>query len=105
MFKTTLDRDAVTKNFYTARTNDDYPVLTGSEKQVAWAEKIRRQYVADMINKLNRAMSIHIGKVEGSKENIVDILSAIEKVVNQNTEAKFWIENRNTLVSLTKKYK
>ncbi len=105
MFKTTLDQDAITKNFYTAHTNDDYPVLSGTEKQVAWAEKIRRQYVADMINKLNRAMSIHIGKVEESKDNIVNILSAIEKVVNQNTEAKFWIENRNTLVSLTKKYK
>lgn len=105
MFKLVLNPDTITKNWYTAEANDEYPELTGSEKQVAWAEKIRRQYVADMINKLNRAMSIHIGKVEGSKENIVDILSAIEKVVNQNTEAKFWIENRNTLVSITKKYK
>lgn len=105
MFKTTLDQDAITKNFYTAHTNDDYPDLSGTEKQVAWAEKIRRQYVADMINKLNKALSLHIDKVDDSMDNIKSILGAIEKIVNQNTDAKFWIENRSNLVSLTKKYK
>ena len=103
MFKIALNPDTITKNWYTATTNDEYPELTGSEKQIVWAKKIRRQYVADMINRLNRAMSIHIDKVEDSKNNIESILSAIEKMVNQNTESKFWIENRNNLASLTKK--
>lgn len=105
MFKIDLTADTITKNWYTAKTNDQYPDLAGTEKQVAWAEKIRRQYVADMINKLNRALSVHIDKVDDSMENIKSILCAIEKIVNQNTDAKFWIENRSNLVSLTKKYK
>jgi len=105
MFKTELTADTVTKNWYTAKTNGQYPDLAGTDKQVAWAEKIRRQYVADMINKLNKALSVHIDKVDDSMENIKSILCAIEKIVNQNTDAKFWIENRSNLVSLTKKYK
>lgn len=61
--------------------------LTGSEKQVAWANKIRAQFV-------NAAME------KTSQENKDWLL----QLINKKTEAKFWIDNRDcTMLSLGKK--
>ena len=51
----------------------DLPALTGSEKQVAWAEKIRRERLAAAFRKDPEAAKRHIERVE----------------------AKWWIDNRS----------
>lgn len=54
--------------------------LTGSEKQIAWAIKIRRSFLASRIKRLADA-----------NRPIDDLIAA----VNEKTEAAFWIDNRD----------
>ncbi len=65
--------------------------LTGSEKQIGWANDIRRNFVIDMMSRVNKNVS---------RSTAVTQLSAI---VNKVTESKFWIENRTCLMGALQK--
>lgn len=61
------------------------PGLTGSQKQVAWAEDIRAQFVADVL--ASAAPGVDAFAEWGQSE--------LGVAVARLTSAKFWIDNRN----------
>ena len=99
MFELKIRQDEVVKDMFFTVIDGEYVTLSGSEKQIAWAEKIRSTYVADNCNKLDRLIDLHRNMV--NSKDLADTLKAIENIVNQNSEAKFWIENKNRLQALT----
>lgn len=66
------------------------PPLTGSEKQVAWAETIRKQKIATLDEAIqHREMSDRVDKDR--------FFAAVESLKNKS-EARWWIDNRDTHV-------
>lgn len=70
--------------------NRGYAVLTGTPKQIAWAETIR----ANILN--NPTMEL---KPEARAKNpeFFDKLKAVMDSLHQETSAVFWIDNRDTI--------
>ena len=66
-----------------AATGATLPPLTGSEKQVAWAEDIRAEAVANAVKKL---------------KDDVDKAAIIADLCSGKTEAKWWIDTRYNIV-------
>lgn len=62
------------------------PSLTGTEKQVAWAESIRQQLLADIDEFIYR-------QVKAEHRNDPKLLEAVEKI-RSKTEARWWIDHR-----------
>lgn len=58
--------------------------LSGSEKQIAWAESLRIKYA--------RACAKVIRKKD--KENEAALLSALNSIIAEHTEARYWIDHR-----------
>lgn len=73
------------------------PELFGTEKQVAWAVTLR----SECINKVSAFFKENAGKkirieTDGKKIYAVDELaSAFDSLLETQTSAKFWIENRS----------
>ena len=61
--------------------------LTGTQKQIAWAEDIRREALENY------------RRIANERENIVDEV-ALETAVDQVTAARDWIDNRSTTLRL-----
>ena len=64
------------------------PELTGTEKQIAWAETIRQKMLADIDEFIFR-------NVNKEQRNAPKLREAIEHIKSK-TEARWWIDNRNT---------
>ena len=92
----------------------DRPELTGSEKQITWAEDLRKGYEKEAITMLERAAKTQVGCVRQDDNADDEVLAPFRAVIATKvgpksmaewldelfaqTEAKFWIENRvNTL--------
>lgn len=78
--------------------------LQGTEKQVAWAEKIR----AEQINSLEFSLKEFKANVETAKfkEAPMQIISKIElslEEIKTKDSAKWWIDNRNIARHLVEK--
>ncbi len=69
--------------------------LTGSEKQIAWAEDIRREIVQDTEEQLR-------GGEDGEMLELA--LQLLEQVVAKRTEARFWIDGRHLSARKTIEY-
>ena len=71
--------------------------LTGSEKQIAWAEKIRKSH-AYTLNSLIELFE----KIAAVRPNIAKPRNAVTALVSirDNDSAKFWIEGRELLENL-----
>lgn len=61
-----------------------WPELTGSEKQVSWANRIRDERINELIKKN--------AEVKGKKH---DRISAAIQILLNNTRASWWIDNRD----------
>lgn len=86
----------------------DLVALEGSEKQIAWAEDIRKKYVMSIFSKISIDDGVKLGiyflkeeKTYGSKavyattDKVIEILMTIPSIKDLNsTSAKYWIENR-----------
>lgn len=72
------------------------PALTGTEKQVAWAELIRQQMLADLDKFIYKQVKIE-------HRNDPSFLEAVEKI-RSRTEARWWIDNRGMNMSWELKY-
>ena len=57
--------------------------LTGSSKQIAWAEDLRRRFVIDTIY------------MAASKHDILIYRAYLPWLCNEHTDARWWIDNRN----------
>jgi hypothetical protein len=82
--------------------------MNGSEKQIKWAEDIKRNMLEELAaveafakSESGKAFMVRsYGEVEPVEREIGDTLAAIEKTrsfINSQKEAKFFIDNRNRL--------
>lgn len=79
------------------RVMKNAPALTGSEKQVAWANDLRKnfvEYYAADISKVGPRIERRSGKEEADKW-VKANQEAVSIAVNQMTQAKTWITTRN----------
>lgn len=75
-----------------ARVAKAWPTLTGSEKQVAWATKIRDELVSKLL------------EVYKPREEDAEIFNnAIKGWLGTRTDSRFWIDNRYNSVRETAK--
>jgi len=77
-----------------AKANADLPRLSGSAKQIAWAEQIRQPVIAKITQIKN---NIKISKKATKYPKRIDFLvDTIDEIINQ-TAASYWIDNRAML--------
>lgn len=76
--------------------------LTGSEKQIAWAEDIRRNYVTWYEMALDE-IDADIADEDNEEEDIAELttekasmVAAFARVIETHSSASWWIEHRTT---------
>lgn len=70
------------------------PALTGSEKQIAWAESIRFKIITELDTLGAQAKAqIDSGKASADDPNVIQCLAAMDYIRNQ-TKASWWIDHR-----------
>ena len=74
------------------------PELTGSEKQIAWAESIRAKQVAELIE-LDKVLATAPAKTPEQVEAVRIGREVVADMISR-TSAKDWIEGRDTIVSM-----
>lgn len=67
----------------------EYPTLTGSEKQIAWAEKIRKEKMESLDERFNG-----LGKNSPKNEKEEKMLADMEMHFINQISAAWWIDNR-----------
>jgi len=67
--------------------------LTGTEKQIAWAEEIRKANISHLQDCLNN-FELRAARGDDFPEIRAALQKAIEGLMTQPTEAKWWIEHR-----------
>lgn len=97
-FDAKREADFAARNAEAAAENAPLPALTGSEKQIAWAESIRRDAIAGFERlKLGwqpTAQAI-VGLVNDPRFGEIDLLLKSESAaLKAQTSAKWWIDNR-----------
>lgn len=80
----------------------ELPILTGTEKQVAWANTIRQKFIDDATGDLKSTVISYIkwgGEVDNdmTKDELFEIRSWI---LENRTEARYWIDNREDNIKL-----
>lgn len=77
------------------------PELVGSEKQIAWAETIRKNALASAQNNVlsrDAFASLPVDKQEASR-GLFEVVRTARDRLEIETSAKWWIDNRNTVNS------
>lgn len=77
------------------------PELTGSEKQVAWANTLRQQWIAEAESYIEgyEELSAKPGKEEEVRKIIAGMKKAKEDRLLSETSARFWIDGRESSAS------
>lgn len=88
------------KSQYYVVVEGDLPELTGSQKQIKWAEDIREEYIGKYQKEVAFKLS-NDGRGKGDVKGCAPVLEAVSNVTNAHAEAKWWIENRNSLTAIT----
>ena len=84
-------------------TANKLPVITGTPKQVAWAESIR-QSIVDQFFAVDDWTRTH--ELTQEQRDFFEFGKSVFKKIINETSAKFWIDNRfNTLKDFVKKAK
>ena len=76
---------------------NNLPALTGTEKQINWALTIREKFLAEVDEHCDKCIA-GLDDAQKIAENKMQC-QAIKTVLANFTEARFWIDNRNSLVS------
>ena len=98
--KLAVTQHEIIKSQYYVVVEGDLPELTGSPKQIKWAEDIRNEYLW----KYQKDVSFKLTNTErfrGDVAGCTPVLEAVSNVTNAHPEAKWWIENRNNLTAVT----
>lgn len=78
----------------------ELPKLEGTEKQVAWANDIREKFYNVTVEYLeSRELYKH------APDQLVRTAAerkSFEEIIEQNVQAKWWIDNRDTIRGLTR---
>lgn len=88
------------KSQYWVVVEGDLPELTGSPKQIKWAEDIRDEYIGKYQTEVAFKLS-NGGRGQGDVKGCTPVLEAVANVTNAHPEAKWWIDNRYNLTSVT----
>ena len=83
-----------------AATNADQIKLTGSDKQIAWAEQIREPAIKSL-NEMKTKLAV---KAEKFPQDFARACEVIDRVVNQ-ASAAWWIDNRDVVIDARWVYK
>lgn len=78
-----------------AEANADLPGLTGSEKQIAWAETIRAKANASITQ--SREFTLQNA---AKNPQIAEIASGIINDLMAKTDSRYWIDNRDIIFDL-----
>lgn len=82
-----------------------YKTLTGTPKQIAWAEKIRGEKIQSAVNNFNLVIDNEVEKFIADEEGRKAKKAAIIAVAGHG-EAKWWIDNRYRIgEEIAKEYK
>lgn len=82
----------------------DLPALTGTEKQIAWANTLRVKIIEKIENNIAKVEESKLSNFpfcrrDGSKEIMSttkgEMMCALDYAVKKYTEARFWIDNRD----------
>lgn len=78
------------KNAERAKACEPYtlPALTGTERQIAWAEKLRASWIAEVEDYITR-----YGKDDS--ERISAIRRAVSTLLSEHTDSRYWIDTRD----------
>ena len=76
--------------------------LTGTEKQVAWAEEIRKANIAHLQDRL-RDFEFRAARGDDFPEIRANLQKAIEGLMTQPVEAKWWIEHKRVAWAIEQK--
>ena len=105
-YKKHLEEEKERKNREAAEKSVEmeFPELTGTEKQVAWANTIRMKKF-DLINSgIERVSKIlkekGLERVPGDDIGIEEISEAADYFIHEHTDEKWWIEHREDSVNL-----
>jgi hypothetical protein len=71
-----------------------FPLLSGSDKQISWAESIRKTKITGFINNTAGGMSNFIDCMSLDPCTNKLLKRSIEYIIN-SSNASFWIDNRN----------
>jgi len=74
------------------------PALVGSEKQIAWAESIRKNALNSPWNTVVKNLVIEDANKKALYQKALELREHLEK----ETSAKWWIDHRNTVDSYVK---
>lgn len=105
-YKKQLKKEKEEKNCEAAKKSMEMelPELSGTEKQVAWAITIRLKRIEllherfEMIDKKLKDKGLDI--IPGSDAKMSDVADALEYFVQAHTDAKFWVESRDSKITL-----
>jgi len=99
-YKAKKDAERV-KTETAAKEGIDLVALTGSEKQIKWADSIRAGFLSNIKKQVESARTHGLA----DEATITKTVDAVTATVNRYPEAKFWIESRdNVEVALDKTY-
>lgn len=74
------------------------PDLSGSDKQVAWANKIRFGFIEDFQRVIDRSNNIKLSlrpdQIEKFEKEFEGLLQSFSRIINGETGARYWIDNR-----------
>lgn len=105
------DREKENEKAAISAVEMELPVLTGTEKQVAWANTIRVSRIEDInlrCKKIEQGLKEKgMESIPGENIGMKEITDAIEDFIQRHTDAKYWIETRDdklVLKDIVKKY-
>ena len=78
----------------------ELPELTGTEKQIAWANTIRVAYFNSYSKIIAKYAELESSKREQCKEELKSFSEVGEHLFSTKTSASFWIENRDLTIRL-----
>lgn len=76
-----------------AQDSEGLPKLSGTEKQTAWAARIRRTFIDQTESQLGHVILTNPLAAEAANE----LLNLVKDSINEQTSAAWWINNRNRL--------
>ena len=91
-----------TENLSKTHQDIGFPALTGTDKMISWAEKIR----AELINKVNYLQKSLAFDGEEAKQQSDKAFGMFFKEWHEQSTAKWWIDNRRiTVMDISKRVK
>ena len=86
-----------------ANGEDALPMLTGTDKQIIWAEGIRKEHLAKISDEFERYVKNN-KDTSVEAQNEIKILDCAIRRISAITSAGWWIDNRFSIISALRNY-